>query len=91
MEQDDEAQKLKHEIDPIANSSRFVLPRGTAPAVMRRSTTVAFMAGSKWERACEPQVFAQPSSHKLSLIKNGAPSKSPSGFSMKKLMKLLLT
>ena len=28
-------------VDPIANSSQFVLPMTTAPAAVRRSTTVA--------------------------------------------------
>src|SRR5688572_19087622 len=42
--------------DPIANSSKFVLPTSTAPAECSRSTTVAVYGLTYPSRMREPQV-----------------------------------
>src|SRR5947209_18976284 len=46
--------------EPIANSSRFVLPTKTAPAARRRATTVASYGGTKLERIRDAHVVFTP-------------------------------
>src|SRR5882762_1563598 len=52
--------------DPIANSSRFVLPMVTAPAARNRSTTVASYGGRQPSRMREEHVVGMPRVQKLS-------------------------
>ena len=59
--------------DPIANSSRLVLPMMMAPAFSRRSTTVASYGGTKPARIFEDAVVGTPAVHMLSLIATGTP------------------
>src|SRR3954447_6899419 len=63
--------------EPIANSSRFVLPTTTAPAARRRSTTVASYGGRQPSRILEPQVVGSPRVHMLSLSATGTPASGP--------------
>ena len=57
-----------HSVDePIANSSRFSLPRDGSPAPSHRSTTVAEYGGTKFSRIFEPIVVVTPSVQKMSL------------------------
>src|SRR5581483_4042197 len=63
--------------DPIANSSRLVLPTITAPAPTRRSTTVASYGGSQPSRIFDEQVVGTPRVHMLSLRATGTPASGP--------------
>ena len=47
---------LVSEVEPMANSSRLVLPTGTAPAARRRSTTVAVYGGRQPSRIFDEQL-----------------------------------
>jgi len=58
--------------DPIANSSQFVLPSTTAPAVSRRATTVASYGGWKSPRMREPAVARMPRTQIVSFTPTGA-------------------
>src|SRR5215218_9956306 len=53
--------------EPMANSSRLVLPTTTAPADASRSTTVASYGGCQPSSTFEEQVVAMPRVHRLSL------------------------
>ena len=46
--------------DPMANSSRFVLPTGTAPAATKRSITVALYGGFQPSRIFDEHVVGMP-------------------------------
>src|SRR3954451_24233482 len=46
--------------EPMANSSRLVLPTNTAPAARNRSTTVAEYGGFQPSRIFDEQVVATP-------------------------------
>src|SRR6188474_286123 len=63
--------------DPIANSSRLVLPTMIAPARSRRSTTVALYGEMKPARIFEDAVVGTPTVHMLSLIAIGTPWSGP--------------
>src|SRR5438270_13615719 len=52
--------------EPIANSSRFVLPTMIAPAATSRSTTVALYGGRQPSRIRDEQVVGTPRAAKLS-------------------------
>src|SRR5437867_1849375 len=65
--------------EPIANSSRLVLPRTTAPAARSRSTTVASYGGTNASSIFDPHVVRTPRVHRTSLSARGAPSSGPSG------------
>src|SRR3954471_8953771 len=54
--------------DPIANSSRFVLPTITAPAFSRRCTTVALYGGTNPARIFDDAVVGTLAVQMLSLI-----------------------
>src|SRR5918997_5991859 len=54
-------------LDPIANSSRLVLPTTTAPAAASFSTTVASYGGGPPPPAREGPVVAPPLVHGVSL------------------------
>ncbi len=60
-------------LDPIANSSMFVLPITTAPAASRRATQVAVYTGVKPSRMREPAVVTRPRVESTSLIATGTP------------------
>src|SRR6188508_1717857 len=66
--------------EPIANSSRLVLPTMTAPAFSRRSTTVALYGGANPARIFEDAVVGTPRVHMLFLIAIGTPCSGPDGF-----------
>src|SRR5688500_12932610 len=51
--------------DPMANSSRFVLPMRTAPASRRRVTTVASYGGRHPSRIFDEHVVGIPRVHML--------------------------
>src|SRR5919204_5832512 len=53
--------------EPIANSSWLVLPNSGAPALARRSTTVAVYGGRYPSRILEPACDGTPSVQKRSL------------------------
>src|SRR3954452_13061577 len=53
--------------EPIANSSRVVLPMTTAPAARNRSTTVASYGGLQPSRIRDEHVVGMPRVQKLSL------------------------
>src|SRR4051794_25923835 len=53
--------------EPMANSSRFVLPTMTAPAARSRSTTVASYGGHQPSRIFDEHVVGTPRVQKLSL------------------------
>ena len=59
----------------MANSSRFVLPIGMAPAANSRSTTVAVYGGRQPSRIFDEQVVGTPSVHRLSLSATGTPAR----------------
>src|SRR3954451_7013496 len=52
--------------DPMANSSRFVLPMATAPAATTRCTTVASYGGRQPSRMRLEQVVGTPLVQRLS-------------------------
>src|SRR3954468_19862884 len=64
-------------LDPIANSSRLVLPTTTAPAARRRSTTVASYGGRQPSRIRDEQVVGTPRVHMLSFSATGTPASGP--------------
>src|SRR5687768_15435211 len=63
--------------DPIANSSRLVLPTMIAPAASSRSTTVALYGGTKPRRIFDDAVVGTPAVHMLSLSAIGTPCNGP--------------
>jgi hypothetical protein len=63
--------------DPIANSSRLVLPIRIAPAASSRSTTVAVNGGAHPSRIRDEQVVGMPRVQRLSLIASGTPASGP--------------
>ncbi len=63
--------------DPIANSSRFVLPTGIPPAATTRSTTVAVYGGSHPSRILDEHVVATPRVQRLSFSATGTPASGP--------------
>src|SRR5688572_12561515 len=65
--------------DPMANSSRLVLPTMMAPAASRRSTTVALYGGTKPRRIFDDAVVGTPAVHMLSLRAIGTPCSGPAG------------
>ena len=60
--------------DPMANSSRFVLPRRTRPASRRRDTTVASYGGIHPSRIFEAAVVGMPLVARLSFTAMGTPA-----------------
>src|SRR5436190_2372491 len=64
--------------EPMANSSRLVLPTITAPAFQRLVVTVLSYGGTKPSRMWLPAVVCTPSVQKRSLMASGTPSISPS-------------
>ena len=60
--------------EPIANSSRFVLPTAMPPAATTRSTTVAVYGGSQPSRIFELQVVGTPRVQRLSFSATGTPA-----------------
>src|SRR5436190_8377957 len=63
--------------EPIANSSRLVLPTMMAPAFSRRSTTVALYGGTNPARIFDDAVVGTPAVHMLSLMAIGTPCSGP--------------
>src|ERR1019366_10205812 len=63
--------------DPMANSSRLVLPTAIAPAAFSRRTTVASYGGSHPARIFEEQVVGMASVQRLSLSATGTPASGP--------------
>ena len=64
-------------MEPIANSSIFVLPTITAPAASNFSTAVAVNVGTKLLNILEEQVVNIPLIHILSLMATGTPANGP--------------
>ncbi len=64
-------------VEPIANSSIFVLPMITAPASLRRITASLENCGIKFSNILDEHVVRTPSVHILSLIATGTPANSP--------------
>src|SRR5687768_2717853 len=63
--------------EPIANSSRLVLPMTIAPAASSRSTTVALYGGMKPRRILDEAVVGTPAVHMLSFSAIGTPWSGP--------------
>src|SRR5436190_11130099 len=63
--------------DPIANSSRFVLPTRTAPASRSRVTAVASYGGRHPSRIFDEHVVGIPRVHMLSFSASGTPASGP--------------
>ena len=63
--------------EPIANSSRFVLPTAIAPALSSRCTTVASYGGHQPSRIFDEHVVGTPRVHRLSLSATGTPASGP--------------
>ena len=63
--------------EPMANSSRLVLPTSTAPAARSRSTTVASYGGRQPSRIRDEHVVGMPRVHRLSLSATGTPASGP--------------
>src|SRR5438128_1816262 len=63
--------------DPMANSSRLVLPMTIAPAARTRSTTVASYGGRQPSRIFDEHVVAIPRVHRLSFSAMGTPASGP--------------
>ena len=63
--------------DPMANSSRLVLPTITAPASRSRATAVASYGGTYPARICDEHVVSTPRVHRLSFSATGIPSSGP--------------
>ncbi len=61
----------------MANSSRLVLPTGTAPAARSRSTTVASYGGRHPSRIRDEHVVGMPRVQRLSLSATGTPASGP--------------
>ena len=66
-------------LEPIANSSRFVLPTITAPAAASRVTTVASYGGFQPSRILDEHVVGTPRVHMLSFSAIGTPASAPTG------------
>ena len=66
-------------LEPIANSSRFVLPTNTAPAAASRVTTVASYGGFHPSRIFDEHVVGTPRVHMLSFSAIGTPASGPTG------------
>ena len=66
-------------LEPIANSSRFVLPTMMAPASRKRDTTVASYGGFQPSRIFDEHVVSTPWVHKLSFMAIGTPASGPIG------------
>jgi len=66
-------------LEPIANSSRFVLPTMMAPASRKRDTTVASYGGFQPSRIFDEHVVSMPWVHKLSFMAMGTPASGPIG------------
>src|SRR6476619_7031692 len=64
-------------LDPIANSSRLVLPMTIAPASRSRVTTVASYGGRQPSRIFDEHVVGTPRVQKLSLSAIGTPASGP--------------
>ena len=64
-------------LEPMANSSRLVLPTMTAPAARSRSTTVASYGGRQPSRIFDEHVVGMPRVHMLSLSATGTPASGP--------------
>src|SRR5437879_6568352 len=64
-------------LEPIANSSMFVLPSITNPASSSRSITVASYGGTNGSRIFEPHVVRTSFVHMLSLMAQGMPVSGP--------------
>ena len=60
--------------EPIANSSMFVLPRITTPAVFNFATTVESYGGRQPSRIFEPAVVGIPFCAKISFTAIGTPA-----------------
>src|SRR3712207_3972305 len=60
--------------EPIANSSRLVLPRIGRPARRRRATTVASYGGTQPSRMRVPHVVGCPEVQRRSFIAIGTPA-----------------
>src|SRR4029078_5098253 len=63
--------------EPMANSSRVVLPTITAPAFHRFAVTVLSYGGTKPFRMFEAAVVCTPSVQNRSLMASGTPSSRP--------------
>src|SRR5262245_28552204 len=63
--------------EPMANSSRLVLPMTMPPAATRRSTTVAVYGGHHPSRMRDEHVVGIPRVHRLSLRATGNPASGP--------------
>src|SRR6478752_5010271 len=63
--------------EPIANSSRFVLAIGIAPASVRCWTTVAVYGGRHPSRILDEHVVGIPRVHRLSFSATGTPASGP--------------
>src|SRR5690606_15062968 len=63
--------------EPMANSSRLVLPTTTAPAARSRRTTVASNGERYPSRMREPQVVGNSTVQRLSLTATGTPASGP--------------
>ena len=63
--------------EPMANSSRLVLPTITAPAFQRLAVTVLSYGGTKPSRMREAAVVCTPSVQNRSLMASGTPSSRP--------------
>ena len=64
-------------LEPIANSSRLVLPTKIAPASRSRVTTVASYGGRQSARIFDEHVVGIPCVHMLSLSATGTPASGP--------------
>src|SRR5882757_4846784 len=64
---------------PIANSSMFVLPRITTPALRSRAATVASYGGRHPSRIFEPQVVGMSEVASTSLSASGTPASGEAG------------
>src|SRR6476659_11206915 len=64
-------------LDPMANSSRLVLPTTTAPAARSFSTTVASYGGFQPSRIFDEHVVSMPLVHMLSLSATVTPASGP--------------
>src|SRR3954471_12444314 len=63
--------------EPMANSSRLVLPTTTAPASASRDTIVASYGGRQFSRMREEHVVGTPLVHMLSLRATATPASRP--------------
>ena len=61
------------EVAPIADSCRFVFPRGRHPLAKKESTTSELTAGTNFSKAREPAVVRCPATKMLSFIVKGTP------------------